>query len=99
MELTAAIEALAALNRPCEVIIHTDSQYLKRGVTEWLADWKKNHWVTARDQPVKNRDLWERLDMLLGEHRIQWNWVKGHAGNEGNEQADRLARQGLRDAC
>ncbi len=95
MELLAAIRALEALKRPCEVEIHTDSQYLRRGVTEWLKTWKKNHWQTAARQPVKNRDLWERLDALRGQHRIRWYWVKGHSGNPGNERADRLANEAI----
>ena len=95
MELLAAIRALEALKRPCEVEIHTDSQYLRRGVTEWLETWKNNHWQTAARNPVKNRDLWERLDELRGQHRIRWYWVKGHAGNPGNERADRLANEAI----
>ncbi len=95
MELLAAIRALEALKRSCEVEIHTDSQYLRRGVTEWLETWKNNHWQTAARKPVKNRDLWERLDELRGQHRIRWYWVKGHAGNPGNERADRLANEAI----
>ena len=75
--------------------IHTDSQYLRRGVTEWLGTWKRNQWKTAARKPVKNRDLWERLDELQGQHRIRWYWVKGHAGNPGNERADRLANEAI----
>ncbi len=95
MELLAAIRALEALKRSCEVEIHTDSQYLRRGVTEWLGTWKNNHWQTAARKPVKNRDLWERLDELQGQHRIRWYWVKGHAGIPENERADRLANEAI----
>ncbi len=95
MELMAAIQALGVLKHSCEVVIYTDSQYLRKGVTEWIPVWKKNRWRTANRQPVKNRDLWERLDALSDQHRIRWKWVKGHAGNPGNERADRLANQGL----
>ena len=95
MELTAAIEALESLNRPCEVILHTDSQYLRGGVTEWIATWKSNGWRTASRKPVKNEDLWRRLDAAAERHAIEWRWVKGHAGDELNERADKLAREGL----
>ena len=95
MELTAAIEALESLNRPCEVILHTDSQYLRGGVTEWIATWKSNGWRTASRKPVKNEDLWRRLDAAAKRHAIEWRWVKGHAGDELNERADKLAREGL----
>ena len=95
MELTAAIEALESLNRPCPVILHTDSQYLRGGVTEWIATWKSNGWRTASRKPVKNEDLWRRLDAAAERHAIEWRWVKGHAGDELNERADKLAREGL----
>ena len=96
MELLAAIEALTALRRPdTAVALYTDSQYLRKGVLEWMANWKRNGWRTASKQPVKNRDLWERLDLLLGQHRIDWHWVKGHAGDPGNERADALANEAI----
>jgi ribonuclease HI len=95
MELQAAIEVLAALKRPCRVDIHTDSEYLRKGVTEWLAAWKARGWRTAGRKPVKNRDLWERLDALGGRHDIRWHWVKGHSGHPGNERADALANRGI----
>ncbi len=89
MELMAAISALEALKRPCTVDLHTDSEYLRNGVTKWLAGWKRNGWRTADKKPVKNIDLWERLDAALGRHEIRWHWVKGHAGDEMNERAGR----------
>lgn len=95
MELMAVIAALEALKRPICIEITTDSQYVKRGVTEWMARWKRNGWRTADKQPVKNRDLWERLDGALGSHQVRWHWVKGHAGHPENERADRLANQGI----
>ncbi len=95
MELMAVIAALESLKRPICIEITTDSQYVKRGVTEWMARWKRNGWRTADKQPVKNRDLWERLDGALGSHRVSWHWVKGHAGHPENERADRLANQGI----
>ncbi|GIK29927.1 MAG: ribonuclease HI [Chloroflexi bacterium] len=91
MELTAAIEALAALTRPCSVILHTDSVYLKNGITTWIKAWKKNGWKTSDKQPVKNRELWQRLDQLARKHTITWRWVKGHAGHAYNERVDKLA--------
>lgn len=91
MELQAAIEALAALNEPCEVEIVTDSVYLKSGVTAWIVQWKRNGWRTKAKEPVKNDDLWRRLDGLVGQHKVTWSWVKGHAGHEGNEKCDSLA--------
>ena len=91
MELRAALAALQALTRPCTVEIHTDSEYLKRGVTEWLAIWLRNGWRTSSKQPVKNRDLWQALYAAMKPHRLTWTWVRGHAGNEFNERADRLA--------
>lgn len=95
MELTAAIEALAALNRNCELTLYTDSQYVRRGITEWLQNWKKNGWKTAAKKPVKNADLWQKLDEQVARHQINWVWVKGHAGNPGNERADYLANLGV----
>jgi ribonuclease HI len=98
MELMAAIAALEALNRPCTVELHTDSQYLRLGITQWLANWKRNGWRTAARQPVKNDDLWKRLDEAARRHQIDWRWVRGHAGHDENERADALAREGLREA-
>jgi ribonuclease HI len=95
MELTAAIEALESLTRPCAVSLHTDSQYLRRGVIGWLDGWKRNGWRTTDRKPVKNEDLWRRLDAVGERHDIEWLWVRGHAGDEHNERADRLARQGM----
>ena len=95
MELMAAIQALAALNRPARVRLHTDSTYLKDGITRWISGWKSNGWKTAAKKPVKNVDLWKRLDALAAGHDIDWRWVKGHAGHPDNERADGLARKGL----
>jgi ribonuclease HI len=95
MELMAAIAALEALKRPCTVALHTDSQYLRQGITGWIHGWKKNGWRTADKKPVKNVELWQRLDAALGTHKIEWKWVKGHAGDEMNERADALARAGM----
>jgi len=95
MELMAAIEALSALSRPCAVDLHTDSQYVKGGITGWIHGWKKNGWKTADKKPVKNVDLWLKLDEALARHKVTWHWVKGHAGNEANEKADELAREGM----
>lgn len=94
MELMAAIEGLKALTRSCEVVLTTDSQYVKQGINQWLAGWKKNGWKTASKQPVKNKDLWQALDSECARHTIEWRWVKGHAGHEGNERADQLANRG-----
>ncbi len=94
MELTAVIEALASLKRSCQVEIYTDSQYVRQGITEWIHNWKKRGWITADKKPVKNADLWRRLDALAALHRIGWHWVKGHAGDPGNERADALANRG-----
>jgi ribonuclease HI len=96
MELMAAISALEALKRPCGVDLHTDSQYLKGGVTGWIHGWKRNGWRTADKKPVKNEDLWRRLDEATARHEIEWLWVKGHAGDEMNERADELARAGMK---
>ncbi len=97
MEMTAVIEALAALKRPCQVTLHVDSQYVLKGMTEWLPGWKARGWKTAAKEPVKNVDLWQRLDALVngGGHQINWQWVRGHNGNPGNERADQLANQGV----
>ena len=97
MEMMAVIEALAALKRPCKVTLHIDSQYVLKGMTEWLAGWKAKGWKTAAKQPVKNVDLWQRLDELVAKagHTIDWHWVKGHAGDPGNERADALANRGV----
>ena len=95
MELTAVIEALSALKRPCEVILHTDSQYVQKGITEWIHGWKARGWRTASRSPVKNADLWQALDTAQMKHRIDWRWVRGHAGHDGNERADELANLGV----
>jgi ribonuclease HI len=91
MELRAALTALQALTRPCAVEIHTDSEYLRKGITEWITGWLRNGWRTSTKQPVKNRDLWQALHAATQKHRITWHWVRGHAGDEFNERADRLA--------
>jgi ribonuclease HI len=95
MELTAAIEALRALKKPCAVEIHTDSQYLRHGITDWIRGWKANGWRTSARKPVKNIDLWQQLDDAMKPHRITWHWVRGHAGDPDNERADELARAGM----
>ena len=97
MELMAVIEALSALKRPCEVMLFLDSEYVRKGITEWIHGWKAKGWKTAAKQPVKNADLWQRLDALVsgGGHKIEWKWVKGHAGDPGNERADALANRGV----
>jgi ribonuclease HI len=95
MELTAAIMALESLKRPCSVALTTDSVYLRSGITEWLPQWKKRGWKTAAGKPVKNVDLWKRLDAALQDHRVSWHWVKGHSGHAENERADRLANRGI----
>ncbi len=95
MELTAVIRALEALKRPCKVVVHTDSVYVQKGITEWIHGWKKRGWKTASKEPVKNIDLWQELDRLVQTHSIDWRWVKGHAGHEGNERADALANRGV----
>ena len=94
MELMAVIRALEALKRPCHVRLHTDSQYVQLGISKWIHGWKKNGWRTADRKPVKNADLWRRLDELAARHEIEWMWVKGHAGHDGNERADELANLG-----
>lgn len=97
MELTAVIEALTALKRPCEVTLYLDSEYVRKGITEWIHGWKARGWRTAAKQPVKNVELWQKLDAVVSQsgHRINWKWVKGHAGDPGNEQADALANRGV----
>lgn len=95
MELMAAIESLNALKRACEIDLYTDSQYVKGGVTGWMHNWKRNGWRTAAKKPVKNEDLWRLLDSALERHTIEFHWVKGHAGHEGNERADELANEGM----
>ena len=95
MEMTAAIRALEALTRPCKVDLHTDSTYVRDGITKWIFGWKKNGWKTADRKPVKNADLWQRLDEAQKRHTVTWKWVKGHAGHPENERADELARAGM----
>ncbi|QDQ88073.1 ribonuclease HI [Alcaligenaceae bacterium SJ-26] len=95
MELLAVIEALGALRRRCAVVLHTDSRYVQQGMTEWLPNWKRRGWKTADKKPVKNVDLWQRLDEQVARHEVRWQWVKGHAGDPGNERADQLANQGV----
>lgn len=94
MELMAAIEALAVLKRECDVKLTTDSQYVRKGITEWMKNWKRNGWKTAAKQPVKNADLWQRLDAEVQRHNVAWHWVKGHSGHPENELADQLANRG-----
>jgi len=98
MELTAAIEALNALKKPCRVELHTDSQYVKNGITQWLSLWKARGWRTLSKGAVKNEDLWRRLDEAAGRHQVDWRWVKGHAGHPLNERADGLARRGMEES-
>jgi ribonuclease HI len=95
MELTAVIRALQALTRPSVVVVHTDSQYVQKGVSEWLPSWKARRWLTSDRKPVKNVDLWQTLDALLTQHRIEWRWVRGHNGHPENERADALANRGV----
>jgi len=95
MELTAVIEALSALRRRCTVTIHTDSEYVRKGITEWIGNWKARGWKTADRKPVKNIELWQRLDALVQRHEVHWRWVKGHSGDPGNERADELANRGV----
>ena len=92
MELMAAISALEALKEPCDATLHTDSQYVRQGITEWMANWQRRGWKTAGGDPVKNRDLWERLHAANAKHKVDWRWVKGHAGDPDNERVDELAR-------
>jgi ribonuclease HI len=98
MEMMAAIQAIEALKRPVPVRLHTDSQYLRDGITKWIHGWKKRGWVTATKTPVKNVDLWQRLEAALAAHQVEWVWVRGHAGHPENERADALARRGLKEA-
>ncbi|WP_410574539.1 ribonuclease HI [Amycolatopsis sp. cmx-4-61] len=98
MELTAPIRALESLTRPSQVRVYTDSTYVRNGITQWLPRWKNNGWQTAAREPVKNADLWQRLDAAIGDHRVEWLWVKGHAGHPENERADRLAVRGTEEA-
>ena len=95
MELRAVIEALAALTRPCDVVLHTDSQYVQKGISEWIHGWKARGWKTAAKEPVKNEDLWKQLDAAQGQHKVEWKWVRGHNGHPGNERADGLANRGV----
>ena len=95
MELRAVIEALGALKRPCEVVLHTDSQYVQKGISEWIHGWKARGWKTAAKEPVKNADLWMELDSARQPHQVEWRWVRGHAGHPGNERADQLANRGV----
>ena len=98
MELTAVIEALSVLKKEnCDIEIYTDSQYVKKGITEWFFNWKKNNWKNSKKQEVLNRDLWEKLDILTSKHNIEWFWVRGHNDNELNERADELARLGIKE--
>lgn len=98
MELTAVIEGLAALKRPCDVVLHVDSIYVMNGITKWIHGWKKNNWRTANKQPVKNMELWQQLELETKRHSIDWRWVKGHSGDPGNEKADELANRGVDQA-
>jgi ribonuclease HI len=98
MELTAVIQALASLKVPCQVALYTDSEYVRNGITSWIHGWKARGWKTADRKPVKNIELWQRLDALAAEHDVKWHWVKGHAGDPGNERADRLANRGVDSA-
>jgi ribonuclease HI len=95
MELRAVIEALLVLKRPCEIVVYTDSQYVQKGISEWIHGWKARNWRTAAKEPVKNADLWQALDAAQAQHTIEWRWVKGHAGHPGNERADQLANRGV----
>jgi ribonuclease HI len=95
MELTAAIMALESLKRPCAVDLHTDSEYLRQGITGWINNWKRNGWKTSDRKPVKNVDLWQRLDAALARHKVNWHWVRGHSGHDLNERADELARAAI----
>ena len=98
MEMTAVIEALASLKRSCDIVLYTDSEYVKNGITTWIHGWKTRGWKTAAKQPVKNADLWQRMDALSQLHHVEWRWVKGHAGDPGNEKADELANRGVESA-
>ncbi len=98
MELTAAVKALLALKRPCEVVMYTDSEYVRKGITEWISGWKRRGWKTADNKPVKNAELWQALEQAASAHRVEWRWVKGHSGDPGNERADGLANRGAAEA-
>jgi ribonuclease HI len=98
MEMMAVIQGILALKRPCTIAVYTDSQYVQKGITEWIWGWKKRDWKTADNKPVKNADLWQLLDAEVKKHKISWHWVKGHAGHVENERADELARKGLKEA-
>ena len=98
MELTAVIEGLSTLTRRCEVALYTDSQYVRQGITSWIHGWRARGWMTADRKPVKNQDLWQRLDALNKAHQVDWHWVKGHSGDPGNERADALANRGVDEA-
>ena len=95
MEMTAVIESLKALKKPSEVVLTTDSQYVRKGITEWIVGWKKRNWMTAAKQPVKNVDLWKEIDVLAAKHTVDWRWVKGHSGHAENELVDQLANRGI----
>ena len=95
MELSAAIEGMVALKEPCQIDLFTDSKYVMDGITQWIHNWKKNNWRTAAKKDVKNKELWQKLDELINFHQVQWHWVKGHSGDEGNEMADLLANKGI----
>lgn len=97
MELMAAIKALEALTKPCHVHLTTDSQYVRQGIMQWMSNWKKRNWQTASKQPVKNKDLWQRLDEAVSRHTVEWHWVKGHSGHPENERADELANKGVEE--
>jgi ribonuclease HI len=98
MELMAVIQALTVLKRPCDVVVHTDSQYVQKGISEWIHGWKARGWKTASREPVKNADLWQLLDAAQAEHKVEWRWVRGHNGHVGNERADQLANRGVETA-
>jgi len=98
MELMAAIKGLVALKRSCDIELYTDSKYVMQGINDWIANWKKNGWKTAARKPVKNVDLWQKLDVETSQHSVKWHWVKGHSGNEGNEMADQLANEAIDQA-
>lgn len=98
MELTAVIQALKALKRRCKVVIYTDSEYVRKGITEWIMGWKRRGWKTADNKPVKNAELWQELDAAQAQHDVDWRWVRGHAGDPGNEKADALANRGAEEA-
>ena len=95
MELMAAIQGLENLKRECKVVLTTDSEYVRKGITEWMENWKKRNWKTASKQPVKNKDLWQRLDKAASEHQVEWHWVRGHTGHPENERSDQLANKGI----